>query len=987
MKLFCWIAFFSFTLFSGQNYTTKWYGMDNGLPQNSVKDIIKDKYGFIWLSTEGGIVRWDGDNFTLYNNFKLKNLSFAFFCGNSKNDSIFIYNDFFRERLIITQRNVKQIAVDPAERPSFFRDNVSYYQYVKTTLVSKADPYFKYYIKFPKCLYYFNKENVRYEDEISGQSTEINLKFPNIRFNKFFAHKDRIFIADPGEKKILQLHKGKLSSITGPAIYTDPHSKIYWQQSTDQVLIINNGNVFLSTFDGRELKAKFILQYKDIDKETSHSMFYDEKENKLYIGSLINGLKILSLSNFYISKKNVPYENEVYYAALPFGKSSVLTQQGFVFSKDKAVKEFSTRLYTEERYLIYDNNGNLICRDNNSIQKRYKASHFTKYDSVTFHRKYIEGIFKSGGLYMAAVSKDELKTLYIYENDQFKNIVHTFNFNNDIKSVLRYNDDLLYVGGSGGLYVLSLSKNKVVKNIAKDLPIKEIIRTKDGNVWLTTYGRGFYFLKKDEVVKLPADKNNYIETAHTLQEDHRSNFWISTNNGLFKVSKHSLLQYVQDKKTIVPYYRYTKTDGFSNNEFNGNANPASNVLADGQFVFPSMEGFVFFKPEEIKTYFPKPDDIFIERMRINDGIITYFNGKLNLKKDYNKAEIFIDMPYYANIENIYLQAKLEGSGNWINIKNDRKFLINNVKPGEYNLMVRFLTRKNGSFVYKTIPVEIEAYFYQTTAFRILVLLLLIMIVLLIVWIRTNILQKNLNIKDKELQETATTLQLTKEKLKDEAQYQKELVSSITHDITTPVRFITMLSKKLMEAKDAETQKMYFDSIYNSAEKLHKFTFGLKKYTELFKQQNVPDEDYYLNDIIEEKRMLFDEIALQNNTSIINECDPDVKVRINPNILLAIFHNLIDNAVKNTSDGEIIISAVSKNSMVEVQVADTGTGMSKEKMEYYNNAFKSTDTEKLSFKSNGLGLHMVNQLVRKIDSEIFFKQNLKGTTVVLNIKSV
>ena len=987
MRLFYWIAFLSFALFNGQNYTIKSYGMDNGLPQNSVKDIIKDKYGFIWLSTEGAIVRWDGDNFTLYNNFKLKNLSFGSFFTNIHRDSIFIYNDYAKNKLLISQRNVKSLPVNEATLPFFFIEDIRYDQYIKTSLKARVSSSGKYYIRFSKGSYYFSNEKITYEDE-NHKITEINLKFPYTRFRKVFAHQDRMFFADDSGKKMLQIHEGKLSSINVPKIYTDLDTKFYWQQSSDQVLIVNDGNIFLSTFDGRDLKTKFLLQYKGIEREMSDAMFYDNAANKLYIGSLIHGLKILSPASFYVSKKNVPYEDEVFYGALPFGKNSIITQQGFEFFKDKAVKKFSAQLIEGKRYLLYDSRGNMICKDNNSIHIRYKNFQFAKYDSIAFGKKVLDGVYKSGGLYMATVSEEELWSLNIYKNDQFKNIVNTFNFNGNIKSVLRYNDDLLYAGGNGGLYKVSLSRNKIVKHIAKDLPVKDIIRTKDGNIWLTTYGRGFYFLNNDEVVKLPADKSNYIATAHTLQEDYSSNFWISTNNGLFKVNKQSLLQYVKDKNTVVTYYRYTKTDGFSNNEFNGNANPASNALADGQFVFPSMEGFVFFKPDEIKTYFPKPTDVFIERVKINDGNVTSFDGKLDLKKNYNKAEIFIDMPYYSNIENIYLQAKLNGTGNWIDIKNDRRFLINNIKPGEYALMVRFLTGKNGSFAYKSIPIEIEAYFYQTIAFRIMVLLLLIMIILLIVRLRTNILQKNLNIKDKELQETTTNLQLTKEKLEDESQYQKELVSSITHDITTPVRFITMLSKKLMEAKDTETQKMYFDSIYKSSEELYKFTFGLKKYTELYKQENIPEEDYHLSDIIEEKKMLFEEIARQKNISIFNNCDDDIKLRLNPNILLAVFHNLIDNAIKNTSEGKITISGEFQDSSIQVKITDTGNGMPLEKIEYYNNLFKSTEVEKLTFKNYGLGLHMVNQLIRKINSEIFFQENhLEGTMVVINIKSV
>ncbi|WP_449397569.1 hypothetical protein [Chryseobacterium wanjuense] len=30
-------------------FVSSWYDMDSGLPQSSIKDIVKDKYGFIWL--------------------------------------------------------------------------------------------------------------------------------------------------------------------------------------------------------------------------------------------------------------------------------------------------------------------------------------------------------------------------------------------------------------------------------------------------------------------------------------------------------------------------------------------------------------------------------------------------------------------------------------------------------------------------------------------------------------------------------------------------------------------------------------------------------------------------------------------------------------------------------------------------------------------------------------------------------------------------
>ncbi len=51
------------------------FGVDQGLPQSSVWDILQDKYGFLWISTADGLCRFDGYNFTTYRNLDNDSLS------------------------------------------------------------------------------------------------------------------------------------------------------------------------------------------------------------------------------------------------------------------------------------------------------------------------------------------------------------------------------------------------------------------------------------------------------------------------------------------------------------------------------------------------------------------------------------------------------------------------------------------------------------------------------------------------------------------------------------------------------------------------------------------------------------------------------------------------------------------------------------------------------------------------------------------------
>lgn len=990
MKYFYLIVLFIFSVAQGQNYTLKSYSMDNGLPQNSIKDIVKDKYGFIWLSTEGGLLRYDGAKFIQHRNFKFKNLSFGNFNGNINNDSIVIYNDVERDAVLISKREAKVMPTHSPYKTQWSVNNKRYNRFQKNDIFIRFSSYIHcFFIELKTGTYYFENNTVTYLDKKNKKRTKINLEFPHQRLKRVFAHDDHIFISDAKNRKLIQLYKGNLSYINGPSIYNDPDTKIYWQQLTGQVFMTNHGNIYRSQFSGGKLTLKFLVEYKNIVKDLAGAMFYNEASNQLFIGSPIDGLKILSFSNFSVSTKNLPYENEVYYASHPFGDSSVITSEGIKYYKNKTERIFFTHESYDKRYIFSDDSGDLVYRENNSIHIRYKKDQFKKYDSVFFENKKIDALFKSGGLYMASVSDSRMWYFYIFDHDNFKKINKIILFKESVNSALRYDKDQIYLGSSNGLYVFSISKNKIIKKLGNDIPVKHILKTKDGNVWIMTYNRGFYLLRNNEFIQMPRDKNEYISSAHYILEDRNSDFWISSNNGLFRVSKKSLLDYAKTKKGLVTFYRYTRENGFLNNEFNGTDTfPCANILNNGEFVFSSMEGLVFFKPEEIRNYYPNAKNVYIERVKI-DGKKFHFKDKLFLKKEYKTADVYIDIPYFSNLENIYLQAKLENSeyDKWIDIKSDEKFRLANLDPGEYKLIIRFLSN-NGKFVYKSLPVEIEAYYYQTTVVKMLMFFLMVTLLLLAVRlitkflrIKNKALKNTLHNKNKQLRESNTNLEITKNKLKNESDYQKKLIESISHDITTPVRFIALLSQELHESNDTKSQKKYFDSIYKTSEQLYKFTLGLKEYTELYKEENTTKQEFKIYDMIEEKKMLFEEIAKQKNTFLYNHCDRDLNVNINKNILLVIFHNLIDNAVKNTSNGKIIITTFVKNAQVGICIEDSGSGMSVEQMEYYSNLFKPANCENSVFKNYGLGLHMVSQLIMKINAEISFQKNTPQGTIV------
>ena len=975
---FCFI--FSVTIKS-QHYTSKWYTVDNGLPQSSIKDIVKDKYGFIWLTTEKGIIRYDGNEFLHQNNVGLENMHFRDFQGSIKEDKIYAVNDQEENAIVINKR--KATLVSNTFSKNFKRENNLIYKRLLKNIknVDFTTAYDFYTVNTSLGEYHFGKNILQFIPSKENKVKKNLIKISHDILSNLFVHENHVFIGDVKNRQTIVLYNDKTYIIEGESLYNNPNSRIFWNEITNQVFVINKGNIYISQFKNNQLQLKLLITYPDFEKELYYSMFYDEEYNKLYLGTFTKGLNVVTISNFRVALRNKPFDDNVFYSAIPFGNNSVITSEGTTYFNN-STKTIFNESTLEKITLIYDNSGNILYLKNNSIYKRFKNTGYNNTKILTYKNISLLYIFNTEGIFTASVTNYLSNYLYFFKNDDLSQVKNKIAFKSNILSVVKSGNNHLYVGCRDGLYLVSISKKKIIRKIIDNVIVRQVLKTMDGNIWFTTTNQGFYLIKKNQAVRIPEDKNNFLSQAHYFLEDNKSNLWITSNEGLFKVNKNALLNYAINKNTKVSYYRFTKEYGFYTNEFNGGCNIPGNILNDGQFVFPSLEGLIFFKPNEVKTYYPKSSQIFIES-GINGKNKISFSNKFSIKSNYENLVINVDIPYYYNKDNINLQASLVSETDqnvlWKKIPDNKKYLLPNyLKPGIYNLSFRFLIGENGKYAYKNITIEILPFFYQTTWFKIIVLLFSILIILIIAYRYITL--------NNQLTEKSNNLENATNQLKNQSYYQKELLSSISHDITTPLKFITNLSQKLHESDNLETQREYFESISKSSEQLYKFSIELTKYSQLFSEENVNnEEEYSLYDIIETKKLLFEEIALQKGIFIKNESNLTLKSTINKNILGAILHNLIDNAVKYTSTGFIVIKSYELETDVEIEILDTGICMTNEQIKYYSQICSNKDANIGVYKNYGLGLHMVIQLIKKINGKIYFKKNTpKGMAILITL---
>lgn len=111
-----------------------------------------------------------------------------------------------------------------------------------------------------------------------------------------------------------------------------------------------------------------------------------------------------------------------------------------------------------------------------------------------------------------------------------------------------------------------------------------------------------------------------------------------------------------------------------------------------------------------------------------------------------------------------------------------------------------------------------------------------------------------------------------------------------------------------------------------------------------------------------------------------------KIETDKNRLEKILNNLLDNAVKFTSQGIIVLSAYSQGDAVEITVADTGIGISRESRQVIFDAFRQVDcSETRAYQGMGLGLALSEKLVRLLGGRIEIESEVgKGSafTIIL-----
>ncbi len=207
------------------------------------------------------------------------------------------------------------------------------------------------------------------------------------------------------------------------------------------------------------------------------------------------------------------------------------------------------------------------------------------------------------------------------------------------------------------------------------------------------------------------------------------------------------------------------------------------------------------------------------------------------------------------------------------------------------------------------------------------------------------------------------------------QAKSEFLAAMSHDLRTPLNAIggyAALLAEEIQGPITDAQRSYLERIRRNQKHLLALVNDVLNFARVERGQvAIEVTEVPVNDIIGGVRAMIEPQVLAKSIKYyVDECEP-VEILADRERTEQVLMNLLGNAVKFTPvNGRIIVTSITTNDMVTIQVIDTGVGIPDDRLETIFDPFVQVDSSRASEQQGvGLGLAISRNLARLMGGEL------------------
>ncbi len=989
------------TVSKGQIY--KYIGLEDGLNNQKIYHIQKDRRGYMWFLTQEGIDRYDGKHIKHYN----------FSDDNMTLDSRIALNWLYMDN-----RNVLWVI---GQKGRIFRYDSQHDKfelaYVHPELIrNKSQAFLNYgYLDKNDRIWLCCKDSITWYDTHTG--TVLNMSVPIDGEITTIEQTDgnHFFIGTGSGLFRAGIEEGKLRLVPDEAVESiAPVHELYYHAVSKQLFVGNykegiliydmggTGKIISCQFPNHvEVNQIAALNAHELLVATGGKGVYKLDVNTYmsepYITadySSYNGMNGNNINDVYVDE-----EDRIWLANYPTGITIRNNRYGSYDLIRHSLGNTRSLVNDQVHDVVEDSDGDLWFATSNGISfyqtdtKEWR-SFFSSFDPVPNDENHIflalcevsPGVMWAGG-YTSGIYKIEKKKgfkvtylspaaiagvrpdQYIYDikKDSGGDIwsggyYHLKRINLDTKNVRLYpgvssittiqekDDRLMWIGTRMGLYLLD-KESGIYRYI--DLPVESpyicaLYQREDGILYIGTRGAGLlvYDINKKKFIHQYRTDNCALisDNIYTILPRQDESLLMGTETGItiYSPQKHS-------------FRNWTREQGLMSVNFNAGSATAWNKST---LVFGGNEGAVKF-PTNIQI--PEPH---YSRLLLRDFMIAYHpvypgDDGSPLKKDIDETDR-LELTYGQNTfsldvasinydypSNILYSWKIDGyHKEWSRPSQDNRILVRNLPPGNYTLQIRAISNEEKYKTYETRSIQIIITPPVWASVWAMVGYVILLVLIMVIIFRIIMLQKQKKVSDEKTRFFINT----------------------AHDIRTPLTLIKAPLEEVIENRMVTEQALpHMNMALKNVNTLLQLTTNLINFERIdVYSSTLYVSEYELNTFMNDVCAAFRKYAEMKHVRFVYESNFDyLNVWFDSDKMGSILKNILSNALKYTpEEGSVCISACEEGDTWSIEVKDTGIGIpSCEQKKLFRNCFRGSNVVNLKVTGSGIGLMLVYKLVK------------------------